>query len=509
MAPNTLMENDLIDLSEVLQDHEKYATRKALNSTPDTSINDEFSDESYSDDGIVIEDRMRLDKKKDIDRVVDSFQGSTREMKSLKSKHCVEVTNDNCIKAINCVVQNYAWGRVGSSSLVARLKKGASSSFQISTDSPYAELWIGTHQKGMAILENSNESLLEYVQSNPTRHLGDAKSLDLTYLLKVLSIKKVLSIQAHPNKKLAEQLHKNRPDVYKDSNHKPEMCVALTDDFEAMCGFLPISELSSHLENYPEFAALIPERTRKAVFVAGSQNKNNASNVPETREVLKALFRAYLEAPEDKMSFYLECLIKRLSTKEHLNDVDRLMLKFSEQFHGDCGIFSPLLLNYMKLTKGESFFIGPDEPHAYIQGEIVECMACSDNVVRSGLTPKLKDVPTLVSMLTYDTRKPITTRGKQIDQYTRMYLPPVDDFAIEFVELPPNTEYKMRNVQSGSVLLTLTGNAKILQGKSCIANVDFGSCSFMSANTLATVKSGAEGLHIVRAMSNSTAFSDI
>lgn len=28
-------------------------------------------------------------------------------------------------------------------------------------------------------------------------------------------------------------------------------------------------------------------------------------------------------------------------------------------------------------------------------------MACSDNVVRAGLTPKFKDVDTLVSMLTY------------------------------------------------------------------------------------------------------------
>jgi mannose-6-phosphate isomerase len=30
-----------------------------------------------------------------------------------------------------------------------------------------------------------------------------------------------------------------------------------------------------------------------------------------------------------------------------------------------------------------------------------QCMACSDNVVRAGLTPKLKDVDTLCSMLTF------------------------------------------------------------------------------------------------------------
>lgn len=46
--------------------------------------------------------------------------------------------------------------------------------------------------------------------------------------------------------------------------------------------------------------------------------------------------------------------------------------------------------------------INPNEPHAYIQGDIVECMINSDNVVRGGLTPKLKDVDTLVSMLDYN-----------------------------------------------------------------------------------------------------------
>ena len=31
----------------------------------------------------------------------------------------------------------------------------------------------------------------------------------------------------------------------------------------------------------------------------------------------------------------------------------------------------------------------------------MECMACSDNVVRAGLTPKLRDTDVLISMLTY------------------------------------------------------------------------------------------------------------
>ena len=67
---------------------------------------------------------------------------------------------------------------------------------------------------------------------------------------KVLSINKALSVQAHPDKALAEKLHAAQPKVYKDPNHKPEMATALTP-FEAMVGFRPWAELSKHLSQFP------------------------------------------------------------------------------------------------------------------------------------------------------------------------------------------------------------------------------------------------------------------
>ena len=41
----------------------------------------------------------------------------------------------------------------------------------------------------------------------------------------------------------AEKLHRERPDIYKDANHKPEMAIALTP-FTAMAGFKPIKEVA-------------------------------------------------------------------------------------------------------------------------------------------------------------------------------------------------------------------------------------------------------------------------
>ena len=59
----------------------------------------------------------------------------------------------------------------------------------------------------------------------------------MAFLFKVLSVQKALSIQAHPNKLLAEKLHAKFPDIYKDDNHKPEIAIALNDDFIACYGF--------------------------------------------------------------------------------------------------------------------------------------------------------------------------------------------------------------------------------------------------------------------------------
>ena len=50
---------------------------------------------------------------------------------------------------------------------------------------------------------------------------------------------------------------------------------------------------------------------------------------------------------------------------------------------------------------GDSFVISPDEPHAYISGDLIEAMVCSDNVVRGGLTPKFKDTKTLEMVSTF------------------------------------------------------------------------------------------------------------
>lgn len=64
--------------------------------------------------------------------------------------------------------------------------------------------------------------------------------------------------------------------------------------------------------------------------------------------------------------------------------------------------------------------------------DCIENMACSDNVVRAGLTPKFVDVETLCAMLNYKGEPAANKIFKSVteDNFTRLFKPPVQDFAV-------------------------------------------------------------------------------
>ena len=106
--------------------------------------------------------------------------------------------------------------------------------------------------------------------------------------------------------------------------------------------------------------------------------------------------------------------------------------------------------------------MGANEPHAYIYGDCIECMALSDNVVRAGLTPKFRDVNTLCSMLTYNTAKPNMVESFLFDEYTSIYRPPKSmcaEFEVELIKLPKDLEnYKLPSIQCASIILIFKGS---------------------------------------------------
>lgn len=97
-------------------------------------------------------------------------------------------------------------------------------------------------------------------------------------------------------------------------------------------------------------------------------------------------------------------------------------------------------------------------------------MAASDNVVRSGLTPKHKDVDTLVSMLTYNSSpaKDQVLLGESIGETgaSKVYDPPIEEFTIIRTTVSrgiPTDEFP--GVDGPSILICTEGAATLSTGQ--------------------------------------------
>jgi len=351
---------------------------------------------------------------------------------------------------LNCAVQQYAWGKIGLESKVAQLVKNKPS-LEIDGNSPYAELWMGTHPNGPSTIASSGKSLDEYIKSNP-EVLGDScrKQFgdNLPFLFKILSVNKALSIQAHPNIELATRLHKERPNIYKDANHKPEMAIALTE-FEGLCGFRPLTEIQNHFRTVKPLCSLVGEDAAKALVEANDEAYTDG---------LKVCFTKLMQCDKDTIADKFLELTETIKNQEDKDDLEKLFLRLGEQYPKDVGCFVIYFLNVVRLTPGEAMFLGPNVPHAYLDGDCVECMACSDNVVRAGLTPKLIDVDVLCSMLDYKCTKgsdSVKFPSKSENSHSILYEAPVPDFSV--TKLTIDDQYKSIQRKSASILICVEG----------------------------------------------------
>lgn len=266
-----------------------------------------------------------------------------------------------------CKTQSYEWGSNDDGCVVARFgrKHGAMP--------PYAEFWMGTHESGHSLLESTGARL-------------STVSGQLPFLFKFLSVSKSLSIQVHPDAELAAQLHRSNPSMYRDPNPKPEMAIALTET-TLLYGFR--DDWVDVLHQYKE--------------------------LPCHHSTLKDLVE-YLLTGYNVLSVYKK-ILDRVGFNPR-NKTDELFVMLSEQHPNDTGALVALFMNCVTLHPGESVSIGPNVPHAYLSGDIVECMACSDNVVRVGLTNKPKDTNTLLGCVSYDTLPPLVSDPDENGTYS-------------------------------------------------------------------------------------------
>jgi mannose-6-phosphate isomerase len=309
---------------------------------------------------------------------------------------------------LKCVAQHYDWGQQGSTSLVGQIVKANCG--EVKDDLPYAEYWMGSHVNGPSkvILESQEINLKDYLGLGQNKDKDKDKDQDLPFLFKVLSIKDALSIQAHPDKEFAEFLHENDPLHYKDDNHKPELAIAISDNFKLFYGMISEEEsikLSLKLAYLVEQAIKTDKYQadphthtglRKKLDLYKSQNEitDTISNLEWYKELIKNL----VTLNESEVQILIN-LIKEDKLGDHYEKKFSSFLSLHKRFGYDRGIIFSLFMNYMELKKGDALFIGPNIPHAYIEGDCIECMANSDNVIRLGLTPKFVDTENFLKVI--------------------------------------------------------------------------------------------------------------
>lgn len=336
-------------------------------------------------------------------------------------------------------VKHYDWGGL---SFIPNLLQVPNTSRK-----PFAEYWLGVHPLGPAAADTGGST------ATPLTVLAPG----LSFLLKILDIRDMLSIQVHPSKSIAEAgfaaeeaagippdaSHRN----YKDPNHKPELSVALSE-FWLLHGFKPEAELSKTLQELPEFQTLVP------VF----QSEGHTG-----------LYKYIMEMDQSKVNSMLSPLLERLRQIQPDQQPDKSdpafwVLRTCRNHEAgqdlDRGLFSIYFMNIVRLEKGQGIFQDAGVLHAYLEGQIVEIMANSDNVLRGGLTTKHIDIPELLRNVEAVGMVPDVLEGKLQQDAEFLYQTPYPDFQLSRIELEAGDTYSFEPATEEILLLT-SGSAEL------------------------------------------------
>lgn len=391
--------------------------------------------------------------------------------------------------------RDYAWGSLtGISEALGTAPSGA----------PEAELWLGAHPGSPArILDPASvgaDTLADWIAREPEAALAGVKgSVDpvsgrprLPFLLKILAAGGPLSLQAHPSADTARRrfveeeaagIPRDATDRnYKDPFHKPELMYALSESFEALCGF-----------REPEAArALLSELAGRSSREAAEAITRFAATLDGDPAVVLRRAVSWLLADGDRAE--VSALVAAVVTACAGDDRPETVTvgELAGSYPGDPGIVLSLLLNRVRLARGEALYLPAGNIHAYLAGTGVELMAASDNVLRGGLTPKHIDVTELVSVLDFSPLPVPYLPAEEAAPGVRVYRPDVPDFVLAVVQ--PESDVAARVVLHGPAIAIATegsfsvagaeGSARVERGESVFVTPSEGSLSVTGRGTL-------------------------
>jgi len=301
------------------------------------------------------------------------------------------------------------------------------------------------------------------------------------------------------------------------------MTIAITP-FEGVCGFRPLAEITHFLQAVEPLRTLVGDKAASEFeqLVKGNEDSEDPAVIKKNKDALRALFTTLMESPSEKVEAASTALISiaenspdsfgTLSGEVETNPTDpaelaALAKRLNGQFPNDIGLFVFFFLNFVKLAPGEAMFLKADDIHAYISGDIIECMASSDNVVRAGFTPKFKDVDTLTQMLTYS-YAPIEEQKLQATDYpyavlnatayssassAMLYDPPIDEFSVVKTDLNrTGAKVTFDGISGPSIIICTRGKGKITVGNK-VEEVQEGYVFFVGATAECAIENTGSG----------------
>ncbi|WP_307802360.1 mannose-6-phosphate isomerase, class I [Cellulomonas fengjieae] len=356
-----------------------------------------------------------------------------------------------------------------------------------------AEAWMGAHPSSPSRgLDGDLLTLPQLIARDAEGSLGqdvvDRFGSSLPYLLKVIAAERPLSLQVHPHIERAREgyaeedlagipvdaPHRN----YRDTNHKPELVYALTQ-FEAMCGFRAPRRAAELLVGLD--APLAKEL--HGILVADPSPAG-----------IRAAFTQLLEPATtpraDEVRELAEACAARLAAGSPSPRADRTVVLLQQEYPGDPGVVTSLLLNPVTLQPGDAMFVPAGGVHAYLHGVAVEIMASSDNVLRAGLTPKHVDVPELLRNVDYVAAPPIRIAPEVFHGATKVYYAPVDDFELSVTQIDDDGVHPLPG-RGPRVLLCLEGRLTVSTAHDGTLELERGHVAFVPARDGALTVRGA------------------
>ena len=357
--------------------------------------------------------------------------------------------------------RDYAWG---STQAIAQL---------LGTDpsgGPEAELWLGAHPGSPSrVLDPAQTGgaadLTAWLAADAPTALGSAEAR-LPYLLKVLAADGPLSLQAHPSaaqaragyeREEAAGIPADSPERdYKDPYPKPELIFALSDPFDALCGFRDPAVSAAVLA---ELAAVTDGEGRSAIESFGRSLAGDPS---------EALRRAteWLLGGDPAVTGLVAAVLDAAhrvapDASEAVRTAAGTVTLLADAFPGDPGIVLALLLNRVALRPGQVLYLPAGNIHAYLRGLGIELMTASDNVLRGGLTPKRIDVPELVSILDFSPIRAMPLEAERPAAGVEVFRPDVPDFALDHVVVGDRVPEASVALPGASIALCTAGTLEV------------------------------------------------